>query len=157
MRGDDRLHLPARHDRYDFETHALAAPMQDPFLQQAGILAAHELKAASETGLDPAIDIFQACRNPAALLFQMLINRHYIVAGKGLDHHEKHRFLLIRPAPILAFTGCLRHRHPTLARLAPCRCAPKKKCPTRKHWPCCRSPISLAMKACSPGSSLSAA
>jgi len=59
--GRDHLsRFLARDDRHDLETHARAAALEDPLLEQAQIVAFHELEAAIEIRLDPAADIFEA-------------------------------------------------------------------------------------------------
>ena len=46
MRLDDRARLGACDDRYDLERHSTAAPLKNPGLDEAQIVAAHELETA---------------------------------------------------------------------------------------------------------------
>src|SRR5918995_1358321 len=60
--GLDRLcGVLARHHRHELELDQ-AVPTAGPLLQQAGVLAFHELEAAVEIGLDTAADVGQAVR-----------------------------------------------------------------------------------------------
>jgi hypothetical protein len=59
-RRDDFAGFLARHHWHDVKGHAEPPAVQDPLLQQPGIVAFHQLKTAVELGLDPAANIFQA-------------------------------------------------------------------------------------------------
>jgi len=57
----------ARHHRHDLNHSAEASPLENPLLKEPEVVALHELKAAAEVGLDPAV-----------------------VVPEALDHHEEH-------------------------------------------------------------------
>jgi hypothetical protein len=57
---DDFSSLCARNHRDDFEGNPHPTPIQHPFLYQPKVIAFHELKAPTEVGLDPAVDVFEA-------------------------------------------------------------------------------------------------
>src|ERR1041384_3777974 len=89
-----RLHqfagLIGRHHRHDLAFHQVA-PVQEPVLQQARVIAFHELEAAVEIRLDPAADVFEAIRHHAALIAKSAIDRLRVPVAKPLDHHEQHQ------------------------------------------------------------------
>ena len=59
----DLARLLARDDRHDLEGRAEPLAVQDPLLQEPGVVAFHELKAAVKIGLDPAPDVFEPSGN----------------------------------------------------------------------------------------------
>src|SRR5688572_173610 len=82
--------LCRREHRHDLEGYAGAPPMQNPGLQQAQIVAAHELKAACKARLDPAVDIVQAIGQPPPTVAHPLVDRDHIIVVESLDDHEQH-------------------------------------------------------------------
>lgn len=78
------------HDRDDFCINE-AAPAQNPLLQQASVVAFHDLQAACEIRLHPAIPRDRALGKRSPLIAQTTIDRRYGARGESLDHHEHHR------------------------------------------------------------------
>src|SRR5258708_38401339 len=85
VRSNDLPRFLARDDGNDFKCCAVASPLQDPFLEEAHVVAAHELEATAKVGLHPTIDIFQAVRQRTPGVPQALIDRDHIVVAKSLD------------------------------------------------------------------------
>src|SRR5262245_666914 len=77
-------------DGNDLKGRAGTTPLQDPFLEQPHVVAAHELEATAEVGLDPAIDVLQTIRQRTPAVPQALIDRNHIIVAKSLDDHEQH-------------------------------------------------------------------
>ena len=67
--------LRARDNRYDLEGYAGASPLEYPHLNDPQVAALHELKASTEIGLDPAIDVLEAIWNGAATIANALVDR----------------------------------------------------------------------------------
>jgi hypothetical protein len=69
------------------------APERDPLLQQARVVALHELEAALEARLDPAVDVAEPLWGAAAPIAQAAIHRLGVAVPETLDHHEQHGVL----------------------------------------------------------------
>ena len=65
-------------------------PTRHPFLQQADVVALHELETSVEVGLNPAADIGQALGRHAALFLKSLVDCLRVLVAKTFDHHEQH-------------------------------------------------------------------
>ena len=65
-------------------------PVDDPVLQQAGVVALHQLEAAVEIGLDPAADIGEPVGRHAALVAEAGVDGLGVAALEALDDHEQH-------------------------------------------------------------------
>src|SRR4051812_35216572 len=89
MLADDTGGVLGFYDRYDFEIGEIA-PGQDPFLQQARIVALHELEATVEVRLDPAPDIDEPFGRHAASVAKARVDGLRIPILEMLDHHEEH-------------------------------------------------------------------
>src|SRR5262249_8417268 len=90
VRRDDLPRLIAWHDRNDFKGYAGAPPLQDPFLEETHVVAAHELEAAAEVGLHPTVDGFQTVRQGTPPIPDTLGDRHHVIVAKSFDDHEQH-------------------------------------------------------------------
>src|SRR5262249_55260859 len=66
-------------------------PLRNPLLEQARLVALHELKAALQVYLKPAIEVFHPLRQHASLLAEAAVNGGGVPVPKALDHHEEHR------------------------------------------------------------------
>jgi hypothetical protein len=64
-----------------------------PFLEQSKIIAFHQLKAAAEVRLNPAINILQSARNHSAFITDALVDRQHVIVFEPFDDHEQHRLL----------------------------------------------------------------
>ncbi len=84
------MRLTAFHDRHDLEGGACSPPMQDPLLDEAKLVALHELKAAGEVRLDPAGDVLQPLGQTSSSIPNALVDRQHVVAFETLDDHEEH-------------------------------------------------------------------
>jgi hypothetical protein len=73
--------------------------MQNPLLNEAEIVAFHELEATAKIRFHPAIVVLQAVRQPTACIAKPPIDRDHVVVLKTLDHHEQHGRLPILHAP----------------------------------------------------------
>src|SRR5262249_1443968 len=67
------------------------APVQQPILQEARVVAFHQLEAAVKVRLDPAPDIFQAVRRHATLFAEAAIDRLRVAVAEPFDDHEEHQ------------------------------------------------------------------
>lgn len=94
MRRDHFTRLGARHDRKELERDTNAPPLEYPLLQQSRVITFHQLKAAAEIGLHPAIDVPQAFGQHAPASTHLLIDGDHVVVFESLDDHEKHVGLL---------------------------------------------------------------
>ena len=81
--------LLRRGDRYDFEFDEIA-PSGHPWLEEQRVVALHQLIAAVEVCLDPAIDIREARGHQAAFFLHVPIHGGGVAIAKSLDHHEQH-------------------------------------------------------------------
>src|SRR6266404_1494780 len=90
IRSNDLPRFLAWHNRNDFKGCAGTPPLQDPFLQEPHVAAAHELEATAKVGLYPAINVFQTFRQRTPNVPQALIDRDHIIVAKSLDDHEQH-------------------------------------------------------------------
>src|SRR5262249_25607184 len=90
MRGYHLSGVFARNDRHDFERGAATAPSHRPLLEEAQVVALHELKAAAEVGLDPAVDVLQSGGEHPPAIAQLAVDRDHVVVAKALDDHEEH-------------------------------------------------------------------
>src|ERR671910_922920 len=68
------LSIGRRRHRHDLELDEIA-PERDPTLQEARVVTFHQLEAALEIGLDPAIDVAQPVGRAAPFLAQAAIDR----------------------------------------------------------------------------------
>src|ERR1017187_6372524 len=75
--------------RKDLELHQVCTG-SDPLLQKARVRGFHQLEAALETGLDPAIHEPQALGHLAAAFPQSPVDGLRIPIAEAFDHHEKH-------------------------------------------------------------------
>jgi hypothetical protein len=90
MRRSYLARLRAADDRDELERHTRTAATAAPFLQQARRVALHQLKAATEVRLDPAVDVLQPLRQRTAVAAHPLVDRHHVVVAKPFDDHEQH-------------------------------------------------------------------
>src|SRR5262245_45381652 len=90
QRLDGRPCIGRGHDRHDLELDEIA-PEGHPLLEQARILALHELKAAVEVGFDPAAHVAEPFRSAATALAKAPVHRLRVPVLEPLDHHEEHR------------------------------------------------------------------
>src|SRR5882724_2367873 len=67
------------------------APVRDPLLKQACVVAFHDLEAAIEIHLDPARDVFETVGRHPALIAEAPVDRFGVAVAEPLDHHELHR------------------------------------------------------------------
>src|SRR5688572_32395741 len=88
--SDDFARFGAAEHRHDFEGSARASPLQDPLLKESEVVALHDLKAATEVGLDPTIDVLQTLGKHSAFLAKAAVHRHHVAVLETLDHHEQH-------------------------------------------------------------------
>src|SRR5262245_60881753 len=77
------------HDPDDLELYQVT-PAADPRHEQAQIVALHELEAAAEAGLYPAVEIAQSVGHHPPALLCSLIYRRRATRTEMLDHHEQH-------------------------------------------------------------------
>jgi len=89
-RRDDGACLGARHHRHDLEADAQPVPAQHPLLQQPQVVALHELEAAREVRLDPAVDVTQPFRQRTPAVAHLAVDRQHVVVTEAFDHHEEH-------------------------------------------------------------------
>src|SRR4051812_3475951 len=66
-------------------------PVSDPLLEEAHVIALHQLKTPLVVLFHPAIDVFQPFRQHASLLSKPAIDRCGVVIPKPFDHHVEHR------------------------------------------------------------------
>ena len=92
-RSDNFSRLFACQNGNDFKGCSRSAPLQDPFLEQSKIIAFHQLKAAAEVRLNPAINILQSARNHSAFITDALVDRQHVIVFEPFDDHEQHRLL----------------------------------------------------------------
>src|SRR5438128_12525256 len=88
--SDDFACLLARHHRDHLERSSAPAPVEDPFLQQAQIIALHELKATVEIGLDPAVNVFQPVGQSMAAISQLTVSGQSVLLFEAFNDHEQH-------------------------------------------------------------------
>src|SRR5262245_240772 len=81
-------HLRRRH-RHEFKVDQVP-PLQDPALEHDRVVALHELEAAVEVGLDPAIDVTQTVRHHSPLLAEAGVNGGGVTISEPFDDHEQH-------------------------------------------------------------------
>src|SRR5581483_2701784 len=79
-----------RADGHDLELDEVA-PLQDPRLERRHIVALHQLEAAVEVGLHPALDVAQALGQRAAPLADAGVDRRRVAVLEALDDEEQHR------------------------------------------------------------------
>ncbi len=96
-RRDVGARLGRRHDRDDLEL-GERIPVEHPLLQQARVIALHQLEAALEARLDPAVDVAQALGHAPAGVAQVPVDRPGIAILEPLDDHEQHGSPLDRPS-----------------------------------------------------------
>jgi hypothetical protein len=75
--------------REDLEVDDIA-PARDPLLERLDVVAFHELKAATEVGLDPAVDVAQALGKHPALAPHSPVDGLRPLPRELLDNHEEH-------------------------------------------------------------------
>src|SRR5204863_8957675 len=90
QRLDDLAGLGRWNDGHDLELDEVA-PAQDPLLEQARVVALHQLEAAVEARLDPAADVREPVRRAASVLPEPPVHRLGVTVLEALDHHEEHR------------------------------------------------------------------
>src|SRR5262247_3487414 len=88
-RGDDRDHLHVGD----------VAPAGDPLVEQAAIVALHELVAAAHVRRDPARDVGEAVRRLAPFVPEPPVYRNGIAVLEALDDHVEHPLPLSFTAP----------------------------------------------------------
>src|SRR2546430_14048583 len=66
-------------------------PAVRPLFQQAHVAAFHQLKAAIEVCLYPALHVDEAVRSHAPLLAEAAINRFRVPILESLDDHVEHQ------------------------------------------------------------------
>src|SRR5262249_50371421 len=88
-RREQLPHRLRRADGHDLEVHQVA-PVEYPLLQERHVVALHQLPAAVEVGLDPAIDVPQPVGHGAAVLAEPGVARLRVAPLEPLDHHEQH-------------------------------------------------------------------
>src|SRR5215470_10103168 len=88
--GDDFTRLFAADDWHDLKRRARPAPSKDPLLNQAEVVAFHELKTSSKIRFDPAVDVFEPVRQHPATFPEPLVCRQHVLVIETLDDHKKH-------------------------------------------------------------------
>src|SRR5580704_3159423 len=102
LAGERLRGLGSRHHRHDLELHEVR-PAGDPALEQAHVVALHQLEAAAEIGGDPTADEVEPLGHHAAALAQAAIDRLGVLVAEALDDHELHQLPHKRlPPPGLA-------------------------------------------------------
>jgi hypothetical protein len=64
--------------------------LQDPFLEETDVVAAHELEATADVRLHPTFDLFEIVRQGTPAVPKTLIDRHHVIVAKSRDDHERH-------------------------------------------------------------------
>src|SRR5260221_765583 len=79
-----------RHDRDDFELDEVA-PVADPLIEQAAIVAFHDLVAGGQLGGDPAVDVPQSLGRQPAALVETTVDGERVTVFVVFDDHVEHR------------------------------------------------------------------
>jgi len=77
------------HDGDNFKVNEIL-PARDPFLEKARVVAFHQLEAADQICLHPAVNIPQAIREHSASLPAAAVHCLSVSVPEPLDNHEKH-------------------------------------------------------------------
>jgi hypothetical protein len=64
--------------------------MRHPLLEQRDVIALHQLEAAAEVGLYPAVDVAKPVGEHPALLPDPAVDVPRAPGGEPLDDHEQH-------------------------------------------------------------------
>lgn len=69
--------------------------MQNPLLQEAGVIAFHHLEAAVVAGINPAVDVCQAFGHHSPFFHETSVDGSGVLIFEVFDDHELHRYILI--------------------------------------------------------------
>lgn len=85
----------AWHDWNDLKRNTRSSPTKNPGLNRAEVICFHDLKAASETWLDPTVYVSQSIWKLPARLLNTPVDRNLVVVAESFDNHEQHHDVLI--------------------------------------------------------------